>query len=99
MRNTGGKNARNSSGSSLPLGTVSRSGGSGGASEGLSLAAKKMNSRYIAESVRPGTIAAENRLPTETVSRSAMTISMMLGGMRMPSVPAAAIVPHDSAWL
>ena len=44
-------------------------------------------------------IAAENRLPTETVSRSAMTISMMLGGMRMPSVPAAAMVPQESAWL
>src|SRR5688572_17473571 len=52
MRNTGGKNARNRSGSNLPCGTVSRSGGSGGASEGLSLAARKMNSRYMAASVR-----------------------------------------------
>src|SRR5688572_17994305 len=99
MRNTGGKNARQSSGKSLPSGTVSRSGGSGGASEGFSLAARKMNRRYIADSVRPGTIAAENRLPTETVRRSAITISMMLGGMRMPSVPAAAMVPQESAWL
>ena len=45
IRNTGGKNARHSSGSILPFGTVSRSGGSGGASEGLSFAAMKMNSR------------------------------------------------------
>src|SRR5512134_3307147 len=99
MRNTGGKNARNSSGPSLPLGTVSRSGGRGGASEGFSLAARKMNAIYIAASVRPGMIAAENMLPTETESRSDMTISMMLGGIRIPSVPAAAMVPQESAWL
>ncbi|MNC87258.1 hypothetical protein D3C83_29690 [compost metagenome] len=99
MRNTGGKKARNRSGSSLPSGTVSRSGGRGGASEGLSLAANMMNSRYRAASVRPGMMAAENRLPTETESRSAITISMMLGGMRMPSVPAAAMVPQERAWL
>src|SRR5687768_7666684 len=42
IRNTGGKKARHNSGSILPLGTASRSGGSGGASEGLSLAAMKM---------------------------------------------------------
>ncbi len=28
-----------------------------------------------------------------------MMISMMLGGMRMPSVPDAAMVPQASAWL
>ena len=32
-------------------------------------------------------------------SRSAMMISMILGGMRIPSVPAAAMVPQASAWL
>ncbi len=45
-------------------------------------------------------IAAMNTLPTDTAIRSAMMMSMMLlGGMRMPSVPDAAIVPHDKAWL
>ena len=99
MRNTGGKNARNRSGSSLPSGTLRRSGGSGGASEGFKVAATKMNSRYMAASKRPGTIAAENRLPTDTESRSAITISMIEGGIRIPKVPAAAMVPQESAWL
>jgi hypothetical protein len=40
-----------------------------------------------------------NTLPTDTDMRSAMMISMMLGGIRMPSVPEAAIVPQDRAWL
>ena len=44
-------------------------------------------------------MAAENRLPTEMPIRSAMMISMIEGGMRMPSVPAAAMVPQASAWL
>ena len=38
-------------------------------------------------------------LPTDTDIRSAMMISMMLGGIRMPSVPEAAMVPQASAWL
>ena len=38
-------------------------------------------------------------LPTDTDMRSAMMISMMLGGIRMPSVPAAAMLPQASAWL
>ena len=40
-----------------------------------------------------------NRLPTETCIRSAMMINMMLGGIRMPSVPEAAITPVARAWL
>ena len=40
-----------------------------------------------------------NTLPTETAIKSAMMISMMLGGIRMPKVPEAAMVPHDSEWL
>ena len=40
-----------------------------------------------------------NNVPTETDSRSAIRISMMLGGMRMPSVPDAAMVPVARAWL
>ena len=40
-----------------------------------------------------------NTLPTEIAIRSAMMISMMLGGIRIPSVPDAAITPVESAWL
>ena len=35
-------------------------------------------------------------LPTEIVSRSPMITSMMDGGMRIPSVPDAAMVPVAS---
>src|SRR3990170_8070139 len=59
IRNTGGKNARHRRGAIFPLGTLSRSGGSGGAVEGFSFAARKTYSRYSAERVSPGTIAAE----------------------------------------
>ena len=38
-------------------------------------------------------IAAMNTLPTDTASRSAMMMSMMLGGIRIPRVPDAAMVP------
>ena len=34
-----------------------------------------------------------NRLPTERDNWSAMMMSMMLGGMRIPSVPAEATTP------
>ena len=37
-----------------------------------------------------------NRLPAEVASISAITTSMMAGGMRMPSVPAEAMVPMAS---
>ncbi len=45
IRNTGGKNARQRSGSHLSLGDLESSGGSGGATEGLNFARRKMNSR------------------------------------------------------
>ncbi len=38
-------------------------------------------------------MAERNRLPDEVASICAMTTSMIAGGMRMPSVPAEAIVP------
>ena len=40
-----------------------------------------------------------NMLPTDTAIRSAMMINMMLGGMRMPSVPEAAMQPQESEFL
>ena len=41
-------------------------------------------------------VAARNSVPADVTSISAMTTSMMAGGMRMPSVPAEAMVPMDS---
>ncbi len=41
-------------------------------------------------------VAARNSVPADVTSISAMTTSMMAGGMRMPSVPAEAIVPMAS---
>ncbi len=40
-----------------------------------------------------------NRSPTEMASWSAISTSMMLGGMRMPSVPEAATTPVASSLL
>ena len=44
-------------------------------------------------------MAATNRVPTERPSRSAMMTSMMLGGISIPSVPEAAMVPVASSRL
>ena len=40
-----------------------------------------------------------NRSPTDSDIWSAMTTSMMLGGIRMPSVPTAQMVPVASSTL
>ena len=40
-------------------------------------------------------IAAVNRSETGTPTTGPMTISRMLGGIRMPSVPPAPIAPAD----
>ena len=42
--------------------------------------------------------AAANSVPTETCSRSPMITSMIDGGIRMPSVPAEAMVPTASSF-
>ena len=42
-------------------------------------------------------VAAANSAPTEVLSISAMTTSMIAGGIRMPSVPAEAMVPTASS--
>ena len=44
-------------------------------------------------------MAAIKTLPTEIAIRSAIIISIMLGGIRIPRVPDAAITPVDKAWL
>ena len=41
-------------------------------------------------------VAAANSAPAEVLSISAITTSMIAGGIRMPSVPAEAIVPSAS---
>ena len=51
---------------------------------------------YISASIIPGISAPMNSLPTEASdvpSRSAIKTSMMLGGIRMPSVPTEQAVP------
>ena len=44
----------------------------------------------------PGTMAARKRSVTGTSSTGPITISMIEGGIRMPSVPPAVIVPAAS---
>ena len=44
-------------------------------------------------------MAPANRVPTGTVIRSPMITSMIDGGIRMPSVPAEAMVPTASSLL
>ena len=47
----------------------------------------------------PGKIAAAKRSVTGTPTTGPMTTSMMLGGIRMPRVPPAAMHPADSRTL
>ena len=55
--------------------------------------------RYMPESSSPGITAAANSAPADMASISAITTSMMAGGIRMPSVPADATVPRASSLL
>ena len=48
---------------------------------------------YMLASMSPGRIAAANSRATETCITGPMTTSMMLGGIRIPSVPPAQIAP------
>ena len=58
-----------------------------------------MKIRYISANVRPGIKAPMKRLPTETCMISAIIINIILGGIRIPNVPDAAITPVARAWL
>ena len=51
---------------------------------------------YMAASRKPGPKAAEYSRFTGTPMVGPITTSMTEGGMRMPSVPPAAIAPDDS---
>ena len=57
----------------------------------------KINIKYINANVNPGITAPINKLPTETCIISAMIINIILGGIRIPKVPDAAITPVESA--
>ncbi len=46
----------------------------------------------------PGTSAPMNNSPTDSESWSAIRMSMIDGGIRMPSVPADAITPEANAF-
>ena len=48
------------------------------------------------DSRSPGRIAAANRRTTDTWNTMAITMSITLGGIRIPRVPPAAIDPAES---
>ena len=54
---------------------------------------------YIAERIRPGIMAPAKSFPTDRAAWSAMTTNIILGGMRIPSVPPAHMLPQASLLL
>jgi hypothetical protein len=56
-----------------------------------------MKTMYSRPRPTPGISAPMNRSPTETDTWSAISTSMIDGGMRMPSVPEAATTPEATA--
>ena len=68
-----------------------------GARRGHTKQAMTMKTMYRPLINRPGRTAPVNSVPTGTPTRSPMMTSMIDGGIRMPSVPALAMVPTDSA--
>ena len=50
----------------------------------------------MSASISPGSMAAANSCGTGTSMVGPITTSMTLGGIRMPSVPPAAISPDES---
>ncbi len=65
---------------------------------GFSCAITMTYTMYIRPIITPGITAPMNRSPTDSDSWSAMMTSMMLGGIRMPSVPAPATTPEASSF-
>jgi hypothetical protein len=60
---------------------------------GLKTPSARTYSMYIKPSSTPGTSAPMNRSPTDVDTWSAISTSMIDGGIRMPSVPEAATTP------
>ena len=54
---------------------------------------------YNPAKIRPGVTQAINKLPTDTCIISAIIINIILGGIKIPNVPEAAITPVASAGL
>src|SRR5205085_4285446 len=69
------------------------SSGSAGPSAGFSQQRTRHQTMKIVESSSPGSTAAANRSVAGTPTTGPMTISITDGGIRMPSVPPAAIAP------
>ncbi len=53
---------------------------------------------YMPDSRKPGPKAAAYRSMMEMSSTGAITTSITEGGIRMPSVPPAAMEPADMRW-
>jgi hypothetical protein len=80
--------------------SFSASAGRGGTRSGRTKPTTTMNTMYSTPSSRhPGISAPMNRSPTDTDTWSAISTSMMDGGIRMPSVPEAATTPEAMALL
>ena len=73
------------------LGRIST--GSAGPSAGLIQQRSRHHAVKSAASSKPGSTAAANRSVAGTPTTGPMTISITEGGMRMPSVPPAAMAP------
>jgi hypothetical protein len=69
------------------------SGGSAGPSAGLSQQRTRHQAVKMVDSSTPGITAAANRSVAGTPTTGPITISITEGGIRMPSVPPAAIAP------
>ena len=72
------------------------SSGTGAPSVGSSRQRIRQYPMNSTDSSSPGMIAAANRRTTDTWNTMAITMSITLGGMRMPRVPPAAIEPAES---
>ena len=94
---TGGKNALRTIIGNFPFSYSISSSLIAGATFGSTEAHMKMNIKYINARVNPGISAPINKLPTETCIISAIIINIILGGIRIPKVPEAAITPVAKA--
>ena len=95
MSAVGGTSPKRSSFTTCEAGTSSASFERGGPSFGFSHTRPIVYTRYSPASSRPGSSAPAYRRATDTDSTGPMTTSITEGGMRMPSVPPAQIVPAD----
>ena len=79
--------------------SCSASAGRGGTRSGRAKPTTTRNTMYSRPSNTPGISAPMNRSPTDIDTWSAISTSMMDGGIRMPNVPEAATTPDAMALL